>query len=178
MSSRPGECNSHTKPMSRHFYRPVYFRHFSSLYERPWERIKMAVFLLVKWRRQCLWLVTEFTSRVWYRGKFKLKIDRTVTTPWQEYTVQYTTAALHSDWLYFLWHGIKRYPQLCRYHTCLVWTFESCFIDRSAWFCTRKKRKHRKRYRLFGTSVQRSHVEAYRCQFTHNLMTFTPSDRN
>ena len=22
-------------------------------------------------------------------------------------TVEYTTASLHSDWLYFLWHGIR-----------------------------------------------------------------------
>ena len=37
----------------------------------------------------CLWLqlVTEVPVRIWIRDKFKLKIDRSVKTSWQEYGI-------------------------------------------------------------------------------------------
>ena len=34
-----------------------------------------------------LWFVTVVPAGVWIRGKFKLKIDRSVKTLWQEYGV-------------------------------------------------------------------------------------------
>ena len=51
-------------------------------------------FLIFRWNNDanskfslCLWLVTELPAWVWIRGKFKLKIDRSVKTPWLDHGV-------------------------------------------------------------------------------------------
>ena len=95
-------CNYHNKPMQRHFYRPVYFRYFpreigqfQSTLARFGEDKTMQP--LVNMSTSCrhvnispcllMQLVTEVPVGIWIRNEFKLKIDRSVKTPCQEYGV-------------------------------------------------------------------------------------------
>ena len=90
------------KPMQRHVYRPVYFRYFSretgqfqSISAHFGKEKTMRPHVNMSTLRghdnisPCCWLqlVSEVPVGIWIRDKFKLKINRSVKTPWQEYGV-------------------------------------------------------------------------------------------
>ena len=95
-SSLLGACNSHNKPMKRHFYRPVYFSIFSreiGQFQSTWARFgeEKTMWPHVNMSKSCrhvnispcLWfqLVTEVPVGIWIWDNFKLKIYRSVKAP-------------------------------------------------------------------------------------------------
>ena len=76
-----GAWNSHSKPMSRHFYRLIYFLVYLFFCERK--------AVPVQWRSEvksvsCDWSWLSHGSLI--PGKFDLKINRSMKTLWQEYS--------------------------------------------------------------------------------------------
>ena len=97
-----GACNSHNKPMQRHFSDQSIFRYFpreigqsqSTLARfgknktmRPHVNMSTSCRHVNISPRLCLQLVPEVSLGILIRDKFKLKIDWSVKTPWQEYGV-------------------------------------------------------------------------------------------
>ena len=73
----------------------------------------------------CWWLqlVTEVPVGIWIRDKFKLKIDRSVKTPWQEYGVDAGSTYIDiftylsvTTMLFFLLYLCKKLPAMFCHH--------------------------------------------------------------
>ena len=75
-----GACSSHAKPVSRHFYRLIYF----SIPFLVWKKDRCGP--VTQWRQlvSCDWPSHSHGSH--FPGKFNLKINRSMKTPWQKYT--------------------------------------------------------------------------------------------
>ena len=91
----PGACNSHNSQGNSIFTDQSIFKYFSSKI-RQFQSAPVSVTIKqcgLTWTcrhvniSSCLWLVTEVPVGIWIRDKFKLKIDRSMKTPCQEYGV-------------------------------------------------------------------------------------------